>query len=99
MAGTGTFVSFPLRIYAGSLPGLRRRDAAFLDTLRRQGVSKVDVCGIDTDICVTKCAVDLFENGIEPRVLQDHCASHAGTKTHEDALSILGRYIGRDQIR
>ena len=71
----------------------------FLDTLRRLGVRNVDVCGIDTDICVTKCTVDLFENGIEPRVLRAYCASHAGIKNHGDALAILGRYIGREQIK
>lgn len=71
--------------------------AEFLDTLQRQGVSKVDVCGIDTDICVTKCAVDLFENGIEPRVLQEYRTSCAGTLTHEATL-VRGRLALWDPV-
>ena len=71
----------------------------FLGTLRKLNVETVDVCGIDTDVCVAKCAADLFENGIRPIVLKDYCASHAGPQIHQMGLAILKRYIGEDQIQ
>jgi nicotinamidase-related amidase len=71
---------------------------SFLELLKQRDIREVDICGIDTDICVTKCAVDLFENNITPRVLKDYCATHAGEDLQEPALHILARYIGRDQI-
>lgn len=71
----------------------------FLDTLRQRKVSEVHVCGIDTDVCVMQCAVDLFENGIRPVVLSQASASHAGEEYHQNALLILRRQIGSGQIR
>ena len=71
---------------------------AFLQDLRDKGISEVAICGIDTDACVSACAVDLFENGIRPVLLSDACASHAGAEYHEAALRILARLIGKNQI-
>ncbi len=71
----------------------------FIKWLKDRNVSLVYVCGIDTDICVTKCAVDLFEHGVEPVVLSSLCASHAGNDAHNNALSTLKRYIGKSQVR
>lgn len=70
----------------------------FIEDLKKNGINQVDICGIDTDICVTKCAVDLFENGIEPKILAKYCASHAGADAHEFALKTLARFIGKGQI-
>ena len=71
---------------------------AFLELLRRREVTEIHVCGIDTDICVTKCAVDLFEAGFRPVVLGFACASNGGEEYHEAALKILRRYIGGEQV-
>ena len=71
---------------------------AFLDDLRRKGIEEVAICGIDTDACVSACAVDLFENGFRPVLLTEACASHAGAEYHEAALRILARLIGKNQI-
>ena len=71
---------------------------AFLADLRDNGIEEVAICGIDTDACVSACAVDLFENGIRPVLLSDACASHAGAEYHEAALRILARLIGKNQI-
>lgn len=73
-------------------------DEPFLRLLKDNGVEAVDICGIDTDICVTKCAVDLFERNITPYVLKDYCATHADADVQESALTILARYIGKTQI-
>lgn len=72
---------------------------AFLELLRRREVTEVHVCGIDTDVCVTKCAVDLFENGFRPVVLGFACASNGGHEYHKAALKILIRCIGREQVQ
>lgn len=71
---------------------------SFLASLEEKGIDEVDICGIDTDICVTKCAVDLFEKGIKPVVMKDYCATHAGEDLQEAALIILERYIGKNQV-
>ena len=71
---------------------------AFLADLRDKGIEEVAICGIDTDACVSACAVDLFENGFRPVLLSDACASHAGAEYHEAALRILARLIGKNQI-
>ncbi len=70
----------------------------FIQNLNAKKIKKADVCGIDTDICVTKCAVDLFEAGIVPRVLANFCASSTGLKEHNFALKTLDRFIGKSQV-
>ena len=71
---------------------------SFLAMLRDRGVTAVDICGVDTDACVLKCAMDLFESGVRPVVLASCCASSAGSAAHAAALDILVRVIGRDQV-
>ena len=70
----------------------------FIEDLHNKGVEEVAICGIDTDACVSACAVDLFENGFRPILLSEACASHAGAEYHEAALRILARLIGKNQI-
>ncbi len=72
---------------------------SFIRLLRENGIDAVDICGIDTDVCVTKCAVDLFERNITPYVLKDLCATTAKKESiQETAIEILSRYIGKSQI-
>lgn len=56
------------------------------------------ICGIATDGCVLKTAVDAFEEGITPIVLADLCASHAGEEVHDAGLLLIRRFIGSDQV-
>jgi nicotinamidase-related amidase len=87
-------------------PGTPVRDKAvygavtdpLLRELRADGVAEVHLCGIATDNCVLKTAVDLFENGIRPLVLADYCASHGGPECHDCGLRLLRRFIGADQV-
>ena len=74
-------------------------NSLFVSKLHEMNIDEVHVCGIDTDVCVTKCATDLFENNIYPVVLSACCASHGGPEIHDWALHILRRLIGRDQVR
>jgi nicotinamidase-related amidase len=69
------------------------------DRLRRDQTSKINVVGIDTDMCVLKIAMDVFDLGIEPLVLVDCCASTAGLQAHLAGLAILSRNIGPHQLR
>lgn len=62
------------------------------------GWTDLYVCGIDTDVCVLKTAVDAFERNLTPWILKDACASHAGPKAHTAGLFIAGRFIGANQI-
>lgn len=62
------------------------------------GISEVHLCGIATDNCVLKTAVDLFEAGLRPVVLAFACASHGGAESHEAGIKLLKRFIGDGQV-
>lgn len=55
------------------------------------------VCGIDTEVCVLKTAVDAFEHGIRAWLLTDASASHAGRPTHDAGVLVAQKMIGRSQ--
>lgn len=59
---------------------------------------KLFVAGVDTDCCVLKMAVDLFENNIRPIVLTDYCYSNGGEEFHKAGLSCMKRLIGDKQL-
>jgi nicotinamidase-related amidase len=61
-------------------------------------IAELHLCGIATDNCVLKTAVDLFERDIRPVVLADFCASHGGPECHHCGLRLLRRFIGADQV-
>ncbi len=69
-----------------------------LAVLQQACIHEAFVCGIDTDCCVLKTAVDLFEQGIQPRVLAFYSASNGGQVSHEAALTILTRAVGKGNI-
>lgn len=64
------------------------------DYLRQHHSQRLSIVGIDTDMCVLKVAMDLFDIGIEPVVLVDCCASTAGLQAHLAGLAVLSRNIG-----
>lgn len=66
--------------------------------LKENDIQEVYVVGIDTDCCVLKTAIDLFECNIRPIVLADCCASNGGEESHRAAITVLERTIGRNQI-
>lgn len=70
----------------------------FLDYLEENGVDIVYVCGIDTDCCVLKTSVDLFERDIDVRVLEHYSASNGGPESHGAALRVLGRLVSENCI-
>lgn len=67
--------------------------------LNERRIERVAIVGIDTDMCVLKVAMDVFDLGIEPIVLTDCCASTAGLPSHLAGLAVLARNIGPYQLR
>ncbi len=61
-------------------------------------IDKIYLCGIDTECCVLKTAVDLFENGYDVYVLKDYCACMEGIERYNNAIEILKRNIGNDMV-
>jgi nicotinamidase-related amidase len=79
--------------------GLTGLPEALAARLKQDCVQQVSVVGIDTDMCVLKVAMDVFDLGIEPIILVDCCASTGGLQAHLAGLSILSRNIGPHQLR
>lgn len=79
--------------------GLTGLPARMRDYLTKQKFERITVVGIDTDMCVLKIALDLFDLGIQPIVLADCCGSTLGAYAHLAGLAILSRNIGPEQIR
>lgn len=60
---------------------------------------EVTLVGVDTDACVLATAIDLFEIGIKPIIIEDCVGSSGGDECHEAGMLILKRSIGKEQIR
>lgn len=82
-----------------SKPGLCGMPNELAEYLCEHHIQQVAVVGIDTDMCVLKIAMDLFDRGIEPIVLTDCCASTAGLQAHLAGLAVLSRNIGAQRLR
>jgi nicotinamidase-related amidase len=63
-----------------------------------RGWTELAFCGIATDSCVLKSAVDAFELGITPWVVTDACASDYGPDAHAAGLLCLRVMIGAGQL-
>ncbi|MFJ9554164.1 isochorismatase family cysteine hydrolase [Nocardiopsis sp. NPDC101807] len=55
-------------------------------------------CGVATESCVLKSAVDAFELGLVPRIVTDASASDAGAHVHEAGLTVARRFIGAHHL-
>ncbi|MEH1791981.1 isochorismatase family cysteine hydrolase [Nostoc sp.] len=69
-----------------------------LNFLNKNDIQKVFICGLDTDSCVLKTAVDFFENNIKPYILEYYSASTGGDKIHQAGLLVLSQMIGVNNI-
>ena len=68
------------------------------DWIAEKSITRLVCCGIATESCVLKTAVDAFEANIEPVVISTACASHGGIDAHEAGLLVLSRFIGQGQL-
>ena len=66
--------------------------------IKENEISKIYLCGFDTDACVCKTALDLFEQNYDVYVLKDYCMSTKNKEIHELYINNLGRLIGKDKI-
>lgn len=68
--------------------------------VRSHGWTDIYVCGIATESCVLKTAVDAFDHGdhLTPWLIEDASASHAGQVAHDAGVLVASRFIGPDQI-
>ena len=80
-------------------PGLTGLPASLAERLERAAPERVLLAGIDTDMCVLKNAMDVFDLGIRPVVLVDCCASTAGLQAHLAGLAVLARNIGANHLQ
>ena len=56
------------------------------------------ICGIDTDSCVLKTALDAFERDVRPVIAIDACATDGGAVAQQAARLVLERTVGSDQV-
>ena len=73
-------------------------DGKFINKIKKIKQPEIYLCGFDTDACVFKIALDLFDYGIAPIILKDYCYSSGGKKNHEMGLKLLKRTIGSKQV-
>ncbi|WP_436523141.1 cysteine hydrolase family protein [Actinoplanes sp. HUAS TT8] len=66
--------------------------------VRDRGWKDIYICGIATESCVLKTAVDAFEQDLTPWVIAEASASHAGQDVHDAGMLVIRRFIGRGQI-
>jgi nicotinamidase-related amidase len=77
-------------LLGAALEPMRRALAA----ARIEAGDEIDICGVDTDACVLKTALDLFDLGYRPHILIDACASSNGHEYHRRAEEIIRRQLG-----
>ncbi|MGK8491868.1 isochorismatase family protein [Nocardia asiatica] len=73
-----------------------------IELLRKLEVTDLIICGIATDACVLKTALDAFELGYAPWVIRDAVASnatrHSAQEIHDSALLHISRLVGVRQL-
>jgi nicotinamidase-related amidase len=57
--------------------------------LKRRGIRRVTVCGVDTDACVLGVMFSLFDAGIECHAKEDLCWSSTGARLHKAGMAII----------
>ncbi|MFI6161739.1 cysteine hydrolase [Micromonospora haikouensis] len=65
---------------------------------KQRGWNEFYFCGIATESCVLKGAVDAFERNYTPWLIADASASHAGPEAHAAGLLVARRFIGPGQV-
>ena len=66
--------------------------------IKQNNIDEIYLCGLDTDACVYKTALDLFENNYNVYVLKDYTMSHKGIELHNIFIENLKRLIYNDKV-
>ncbi|WFE41502.1 cysteine hydrolase [Micromonospora sp. WMMD998] len=69
-----------------------------MDLTAREGWTDLVFCGVATESCVLKSAVDAFERNLTPWLVTDASASHGGQPAHDAGLLVTRRFIGAHQL-
>ena len=91
MMNSGDFPIFEKNVYTAYNP-------EFKNYPMENHIEQIYLCGIDTDACVFKTALDLFENEYDVYVLEKYCRSHIGKLAHEHAIASMQRLIGKKRV-
>jgi len=65
--------------------------------IKNNNIEEIYLCGFDTDACVQKTAIDLFEKNYNVFVLKDYCMSY-DIELHNTIINNLKRLIGENKI-
>lgn len=71
----------------------------FEDYLTTNKITRIFICGVTTESCVLKAALDVFEDNKEPIVIEDACYCDRGIESHKAGIFIISRNIGRKQVK
>ena len=66
--------------------------------IKENNIDEIYLCGFDTDACVQKTAIDLFEQEYNVFILKDYCMCHKGKDLHDITINNLKRLIGKNSI-
>ena len=66
--------------------------------VKENNINQIYLSGFDTDACIQKTALDLFENDYDVYVLKDYCMCSKGVELHNVIINNLKRLIGTDKI-
>ena len=69
-----------------------------IEYIHKNEITEIYLCGINTDCCVLKTALDLFELGYDVYVLENLCGSTCGIERHNHTIEILKRNIGENHV-
>ena len=70
----------------------------FISYLKNESIEEIYLCGFDTNACVLKTALDLFEQGYDFYILKDYCMSSFSKEIHNNALDILKLLVGNKRV-
>lgn len=68
----------------------------FIDFLKKYNISKLFLCGIDTDSCVLASAYEAFDLGYKVEVIKKLCQSHSGKDYNSAAVRIIDKSIQKE---
>lgn len=69
-----------------------------INYIKDNNIDIIYLCGIDTDACVLKTAIDLFENNYNFRIIENCSMSHSGKEYHEFAIKMLRKLVGVSNV-
>jgi nicotinamidase-related amidase len=69
----------------------------FRDFLKKNSITELTLCGLDTDACILATAYEGFDLGYTIHVLDKLTASHSGEDYEKFGLSIINKNLQKKQ--